>query len=1232
MRILNIRFQNLNSLVGEWVIDLTHPAYLSDGIFAITGPTGAGKSTILDAICLALYGRTPRLSKISKGVNEIISRQTGECFAEVTFETGAGRYRCHWSQRRARGKPDGELQAPQHEISDAASGKVMATKIREVAEQIEAATGMDFERFTRSMLLAQGGFAAFLEASPDGRAPILEQITGTEIYSQISIRTHERRSDERKKLDALRDKLAGIPLLAPEVEQQSANELTRKTELDNTRLQQISHKNQAIAWLEGIFRLETELQSLIREKRTLQTQMETFAPERARLDAAQRALELAADYTRLSEARKAQASDQLALREHRESLPRHTEAARQGERDLQAATRQLEANKAEQQQTLPILRKARELDTKIAAQEAPIKTASAAIAEQEISLKALTARQDNDIKALEAQRKTGAALRQQLQATQADGALVEGLSGLAGRFAALQTLHRQLAEKQDEIIAADKTLRQATAQVAEKRAATAKESQRAALQASLAEKQAAWTTLLENRTLADWRNRQIALVTRDHTLARMREAVRARAQAEQALRELSLRQTALAAEAVALTHALAKDVERQGALAKERDLLETQLNLLQKIEDLQTARHQLRDGEACPLCGALEHPFARGNIPSPNATRQSLEALKREIKSVEAAIAQTGIKQAQADKEREQATLRQKEHAESIAAADRLLGGLLTETGVELNAADAALTEKLATLQADNARQLAQSARTLEAAEVAEAALNVLHAALEQARAAEIQAEREIQAAVHQCERAAERLERLKQEAAAYQAQARQDLQQAIAAVQPFDIATLTADKLQAVLEQLTIRRDQWLTRQKENTALEQKITALEQQTRYQAEQMQNAERKLGQQREQQAGLLRERENLLAERQKIFGDKKTDSEEARLAAAIETAEKMREAARQKQSAVTQTLQQWNTRIDTLEKAIKARDAQLHELNADFLTRLRLAGFAGEADHQAASLPENERKHLATTAQKLAEKSAEIAAKEVEKTGLLATEREKRLTAQSVEELKTERDALADEQKQLQQDIGALRKSLRDNENLKQQYAVQAEAITAQQRECARWEALHELIGSSDGKKYRNFAQGLTFEIMIGHANRQLRKMTERYLLTRDDDNPLELGVIDNYQAGEIRSTRNLSGGESFIISLSLALGLSHMASRNVRVDSLFLDEGFGALDEEALDTALETLAGLPQDGKLIGIISHVPAIRERIGVQIHVTPQTGGRSRIDGPGCGNGPTLAAPLT
>src|SRR5690606_35907105 len=117
-----------------------------------------------------------------------------------TFETAAGRYRCHWSQHRARRKPEGELQQPKQEIADADTGEIIESQIRRVAGQVETITGMDFERFTRSMLLAQGGFAAFLQADADRRAPILEQITGTEIYSEISGRVHERQRTEKQQL------------------------------------------------------------------------------------------------------------------------------------------------------------------------------------------------------------------------------------------------------------------------------------------------------------------------------------------------------------------------------------------------------------------------------------------------------------------------------------------------------------------------------------------------------------------------------------------------------------------------------------------------------------------------------------------------------------------------------------------------------------------------------------------------------------------------------------------------------------------------------------------------------------------------------------------------------------------------------------------------------------------------------------------------------------------------
>jgi len=234
---------------------------------------------------------------------------------------------------------------------------------------------------------------------------------------------------------------------------------------------------------------------------------------------------------------------------------------------------------------------------------------------------------------------------------------------------------------------------------------------------------------------------------------------------------------------------------------------------------------------------------------------------------------------------------------------------------------------------------------------------------------------------------------------------------------------------------------------------------------------------------------------------------------------------------------------------------------------------------------------------------------------------LDLEKAKSVTDKSLSELQPLVVEKESELKIVREAVVGCKTRIQSNIEAKLRIESKQASIERQSKECSKWEKLHALIGSSDGKKFRNFAQGLTFELMVSHANRQLSKMSDRYLLIRSQEQPLELNVIDNYQGGEIRSTKNLSGGESFIVSLTLALGLSKMASKKVRVDSLFLDEGFGTLDEASLETALKTLASLHQEGKLIGVISHVSAMQDLISTQITITPTSGGRSILTGPGC-----------
>ena len=428
--------------------------------------------------------------------------------------------------------------------------------------------------------------------------------------------------------------------------------------------------------------------------------------------------------------------------------------------------------------------------------------------------------------------------------------------------------------------------------------------------------------------------------------------------------------------------------------------------------------------------------------------------------------------------------------------------------------------------------------------------------------------------------------------------------------------------QVSSLLESLRARLNAWQAQVKKKAEIEKQIADLDSEMKRLDAVIETQSTTLAEKRERLETLKKDHTIGSDERKALYGDKNPDNEELRLNKTVSDAEDAEKKARDRHNELHQRWNTAKTHIESLKKRIDQREPELRKLEIEFSTALAPAGFSDEVQFLEARLTAEQRDELSTKAKKLDDNQTDLKARQKDRETRLATEIAKMVTNKSLEEMEPQFKKYEDSLKDLRNIIAGLKHKLSENTAAKERIKAKQTAIEAQKKECHRWENLHELIGSADGKKYRNFAQGLTFEMMIGHANRQLQKMTDRYLLVRDDAQPLELNVVDNYQAGEIRSTKNLSGGESFIVSLSLALGLSHMASKNVRVDSLFLDEGFGTLDEEALDTALETLAGLQQDGKLIGVISHVPALKERISTQIQVTPQTGGRSQISGPGCG----------
>ncbi|MBP0048004.1 AAA family ATPase [Marinobacterium sp. AK62] len=1017
MRILSIRFKNLNSLAGEWEVDLTHPAFTGDGLFAITGPTGAGKSTLLDAVCLALYGQTPRQPRISQAQNEVMSRQTGECFAEVVFETPQGRWRCHWSQHRSRKQPDGSLQPPRQELSEADSGRLLASKIRDVAERIEQLSGMDFERFTRSMLLAQGSFAAFLQAAPDERAPILEQITGTSIYSDISVAVHRRRGEERQALEQLQAAQSGLQLLDEEEEAALGRELAQVDEQAREQQQQVDQQQQLLNWRQQLDQESQQLAQLQQQQSALQQEQQAFEPQQQSLERAQRAEALRPAYEPLRQRRDDLHRVETRLAELAAGVPalqqRYESACTQ-----QAQVQQtFEHAEAEYERQQPLLRQLHEQDWKLREQQAKVNELKAALPAELLEAPVPDAEQ----------------MQRALQ--QSEQALEALLAG---------STRPRLQAQQDEVR------------------------------------------------------------SRGEQLSELRNLVRQREEWRRAIEGFNARVSALKPEQSRVHQLIEQDRRDEARLLQEQQDLQKMQRLAERIADLEQQRQELEPGKPCPLCGSEEHPWRSETPPQMNAERARLQAVDQRLAELRTGLQQSIAQQARLEQDEQGLRQQQEEHHKRCEAMEPALKECLE--GLEL-----AVRPSL-----EDVDSLHQSAR-----------------------------------------------------------QQWGELRDRLAEV----------DRLEQQIKQ----------QQEEQARLQQRLA------------LESAQEALN--------------TLQQQRRELSTEPDTRAFEMRLQQSVRQSREQLEQARQQVSEHQQALNRRQQQLSDLEGQQTALRTDVERMQQAFAQALAESLFGDEAALQAALMPETERTALQQAADRLKERSAHLHALMEQSRNRLALLREQALTEQSAEALENHLQQLKAEQAQRLEQRGSLQRALNDNEIKKQQFGAQQKAIEAQLRELERWELLHELIGSADGKKFRNFAQGLTFELMVSHANRQLQKMSDRYLLVRDSEQPLELNVVDNYQAGEVRSTKNLSGGESFLISLALALGLSGMASQNVRVDSLFLDEGFGTLDEEALETALDTLAGLQQEGKLIGVISHVQALKDRIATRIEVTPLSGGRSRLDGPGC-----------
>jgi len=1185
MKILNVRFKNINTLKGEWEIHFDRPPLKESGLFAITGPNGSGKTTIFDAISLGLYGETARLRNSPE---QIMSKQTSDCYSTVTFSTNDHVYCSTWSLRSIKGK----TLPPEMKLLEINGKKqVIEEKINTVRNRIAELTGLDFKRFSRSIMLTQGEFAAFLNALDNERAEILEKITGKEIYAEYSKAIFDNAETALKKLDALKEEIHDFSLM-------------HTSELKNLQgtIEQLEEDYQKTENL--FFKLYEEEKQL---KLHGQLQKEYNDNQAALAEAQNRKAQIQSDLLRLNKAMDATLfeEDIKRLNSLKAKAPMNLDTLKKLEREIadlkdrhkvlteteDAHIFELDQAQKSWSERRVLIEQTLEIDERIETASASVRTLSEHQASNEKEQNKTLQEQlaiKQEIAENEARRKN---TEKWLKEHAGYENLVKQISVIRGTLEQLRSVRVSMSKHPGQQKAELKAERKASALLTKTSRKIEKLRNKAAkIKARKAEQNKKLTSLLRNDSLEALE--KICAEQKDrlanwYSMLKISKAFAKRDSADEKALESTLKQ------------AEQEHAELQKMFKLENNIL----TVIQNIARFEPYRKQLKEKESCPLCGSPEHPYVTTGPPFGKEPAEAIRMQEDKLKKIQNQIKNLLVR-----------IDRLKAQHDPMVEMRKNWNFLCQATKADWDIKNRhAVKKSIRMLKKDLRKQEARIKKIRNHFKKAEKIDRVLQKKSE--KTAEMQAVSDrLQYDLNAHRNTLSLLQQKNQNIKQREAELIENLQQPLKLFNEKIPDPGTEDELNRRLESRRVDylnhlrainelKEQAILLKSKSEALPQKLDTLKKEAERLKEQIKTDQDAL--------------HALKEKRMNIFGTgdplQEKQETEKKLHAQKEEAKTFRQQRQKIHKALSEKAQLKQISEDKFQHIEKECEELEHHLSI----RLADSGFRTIEETQNCFLSLEEQQTIKDKQEAIDHDITRCIANLDAIREKFDEEETKEMTIESTESLRLQIQDAGKRKDELEEALTAATNRLKHQKASEKEYEQKIKEMEEQEKICDRILKEKDFFESAGEADIKKKVQELMMARLLELSNRQLEELSGRFYLRHHEKHRLALEIEDVVLQRSRRPVKTLSGGESFLISLAMALGLSDMAGNGRKIESLFIDEGFGSLDDETLYTVISTLKNLKTKGKMVCVVSHVKRLEDEISTKIRINKISEGVSRLE---------------